>query len=73
MSYVIYDLLPFLVFITAICNNAALITLIWANMTVENRSSDPKKTLSRLFPVIGVETAGFNAETDALMKSVPLH
>lgn len=61
---------PSLVFITAIiCNNAALITLIWANMTVENEALTLKKRFRGYFPVvIDVETAGFNAETDALLE-----
>ncbi len=61
---------PSLVFITAIiCNNAALITHIWANMTVENEALTLKKRFRGYFPVvIDVETAGFNAETDALLE-----
>ncbi|ANS84818.1 Ribonuclease [Vibrio scophthalmi] len=52
-----------------ICNNANLVTLIYYNMTVENEALTLKKRFRGYFPVvIDVETAGFNAQTDALLE-----
>ena len=52
-----------------ICNNVSLVTLIHYNMTAENEALTLKKRFRGYFPVvIDVETAGFNAQTDALLE-----
>lgn len=52
-----------------ICNNAAFVTLENSEMTVENEALTLKKRFRGYFPVVvDVETAGFNAKTDALLE-----
>lgn len=52
-----------------ICNNAAFATTDRSEMTVENEALTLKKRFRGYFPVVvDVETAGFNAQTDALLE-----